>query len=58
MDKKLELIESYGNTFGDLINAKVQLAKLTICEVLKLNKDEDWSFLCSAMDIIGDACWG
>ncbi len=55
MDRILELVESYGSTFRDLINAKVQPAKSTIRKVLKLSKDEDWSFLCSAMDIIGDA---
>lgn len=56
MHTKLNLVESYGSAFRDLINAKVQPTKLAIREVLKLNKDEDWAFLCSAMDIIGDAC--
>lgn len=56
MDRKLDLVESYGSTFRDLINAKVQPTKLTIREVLKLSKDEDWAFLCTSMDIIGDAC--
>jgi len=56
MHAKLNLVESYGIAFRDLINAKVQPTKLTIREVLKLTKDEDWAFLCSAMDIIGDAC--
>jgi len=56
MDRKLEVVELYGITFRDLINVKVQPTKLTIRKVLKLSKDEDWSFLCSAMDIIGDAC--
>lgn len=56
MHEKLNLVESYGGAFRDLINSKVQPAKLTIREVLKLSKDEDWAFLCSAMDIIGDAC--
>jgi exonuclease VII small subunit len=56
MDRKLDVVESYGNTFRDLINAKVLPTKLTIRKVLKLSKDEDWSFLCSSMDIIGDAC--
>jgi len=56
MDRKLEVVESYGSTFRNLINAKVQPTKLTIRKALKLSKNEDWSFLCSAMDIIGDAC--
>lgn len=56
MDRKLDLVESYGSTFRDLINEKVQPTKLSIREVLKLSKDEDWAFLCTAMDIIGDAC--
>jgi hypothetical protein len=37
-------------------STKVQPTTLTIREVLKLSKDEDWAFLCSAMDIVGDAC--
>jgi hypothetical protein len=56
MDSKLHLVESYGSTFRELINAKVQPRKHTIREVLRLSKDEDWAFLCTAMDIIGDAC--
>jgi len=56
MDKKLDLVESYGSTFRNLINAKVQPTKLSIRDVLKLSKDEDWAFLCTAMDIIGDSC--
>ncbi|MBP7526721.1 MAG: hypothetical protein KA801_02270 [Syntrophorhabdaceae bacterium] len=56
MDKKLGLVESYGTTFRDLINAKVAVAEEGIRKALKLSKNEDWAFLCSAMDIIGDAC--
>jgi hypothetical protein len=56
MDTKLDLVESYGSTFRDLINAKVLPTKLSVREVLKLSKDEDWAFLCTSMDIIGDAC--
>jgi hypothetical protein len=56
MDKKLDLLEAYGSTFRDLINATVQPTKLTIREVLRMSKDEDWAFLRSAMDIIGDVC--
>ncbi len=56
MDRRLEVVDSYGSVFRDLINAKVQPTKLPIRKVLKLSKDDDWSFLCSAMDIIGDAC--
>jgi hypothetical protein len=56
MDSKLDLVESYGSTFRELINAKVWPRKETIREVLRLSKDEDWAFLCTAMDIIGDAC--
>jgi len=50
------MVESYGSTFRDLVNAIVQPTKLSIREVLKLSKEEDWAFLCSAMDIIDDAC--
>jgi hypothetical protein len=56
MAEKLDLLESYGSTFRDLINAKVHPTKVAIREVLKLSKDADWAFLCTSMDIIGDAC--
>lgn len=56
MDKKVALVESYCETFRDLINANVLPSNQPIRSVLKLSKDEDWAFLCSAMDIVGDAC--
>ena len=56
MERKLDLVKSYGRTFRNLINVKVQTTKRSIRDVLKLSKDEDWAFLCTAMDIIGDTC--
>lgn len=56
MDKNLDLVGSYATTFRDLINAKVQPTNLSIRESLKLNRNEDWAFLCTAMDIIEDTC--
>lgn len=56
MDERLNLLGSYISAFRDIINAKVQPAKLSIRETLKLSKDEDWAFLCAAMDIIEDGC--
>lgn len=56
MDTKVELVEKYCNAFRELINAKIWPSKVTIRKVLRLNKEEDWAFLCVSMDIIEDAC--
>jgi hypothetical protein len=51
----LNVLDSYARAFRDLINAKVWSSSKTIRELLRLNKDEDWDFLCVAMDVVGDA---
>ena len=49
-------IEAYSAAFRDLVNVKIRPTGIDIREALRLSKDEDWSFLCVSMDIIGDAC--
>jgi len=56
MDKKTALLDSYGSVFRGLINAKIGPSSSSIRKTLKLSKDADWAFLCTSMDIIGDAC--
>jgi hypothetical protein len=35
---------------------KVWSRPKSVRELLRLNKDDDWNFICAAMDIVGDAC--
>lgn len=51
----LSVLDSYAAAFRDLINAKVRSRDKTIRELLRLNKREDWDFLCVAMDVVEDA---
>jgi hypothetical protein len=55
MKSSLNVLNSYAEAFRDLINAKVRSSSNTIRELLRLNKDEDWDFLCNSMDVVGDA---
>ena len=41
--------------FAHLIDIKVRSNNKTVRELLRLNKEEDWDFLCVAMDVVGDA---
>ncbi len=56
MRSSVEVLDAYGRAFRDLINAKVWSRDKSIRELLRLNKDDDWNFICAAMDIVGDAC--
>lgn len=56
MTKSLvEVIDNYAQAFRDLINEKNLSSSKKIKELLRLNKGEDWGFICTAMDIVGDA---
>jgi hypothetical protein len=54
-DTHIEVLGKYGDTFRNLINAKIWPSKINIQKTLRLNKDEDWAFLCVSMDIVEDA---
>lgn len=51
----MSALNQYGQAFRNLINTKVRLNDQSIRELLKLNKDSDWRFICAAMDIVGDS---
>jgi hypothetical protein len=51
----LNVLDSYAKAFRELINVKVRSSEKTVRELLHLNKDEDWDFLCVAMDVVEDA---
>ncbi len=55
MKNSIQILESYSNTFRDLINDKNLGTKGSIKDVLRLNKEEDWSFIWTSMDIVDDA---
>jgi hypothetical protein len=55
MKTPLDILDLYASTFRELINETVIPSKTTIRKTFRLNKDEDWNFLCTAMDIISDA---
>lgn len=56
MRSSVEVLDAYGSAFRDLINAKLSSSDKSVRELLRLNKEDDWNFICTAMDIIGDAC--
>lgn len=55
MKSSLEVLSAYTQGFRNLVNAKVRNGKNTTREILRLSKDCDWNFLCTAMDVVGDA---
>lgn len=56
MHSNVDVLDTYGTAFRDLINAKIWSRNKGVRELLRLNKDEDWNFICAAMDIVRDAC--
>ena len=55
MKSSIDVLDSYASAFRDLVNAKVQSSRKDVRELLRLNRDRDWNFLCTAMDVVGDA---
>lgn len=53
-DSKIRAVESYSDAFRDLVNDRVGW-KGEPARKLRLNAEGDWSFICVAMDILGDA---
>lgn len=52
----VDLLDKYVNAFRELINTKVWSRRdKSIRELLRLNKDNDWNFICASMDIVSDA---
>jgi hypothetical protein len=56
MKSLVDLLRSYVNIYRELVNSRTWSSKENIKKTLGLNKDEDWAFICTAMDIVGDAC--
>lgn len=55
MRSEIDILEEYSTAFRDLINERVWDKGESPAKLLRLNSDNDWSFICVAMDIVGDA---
>jgi len=49
------ILQSYADAFRDLVNARVRGKNASPSTALRLNAERDWSFVCVAMDVVGDA---
>lgn len=55
MKSSLDVLDRYTQVFRDLINERAWGRPKTKRELLRLNSERDWGFLCSSMDIVEDA---
>lgn len=55
MKSSIDVLDTYAYAFRDLINSKVWSESKSVRELLCLNSERDWDFLCTAMDVVGDA---
>jgi len=53
--QKLSIVSEYADAFRELINARVWAKQESPAKLLRLNSNNDWSFICVAMDIVGDS---
>ncbi len=49
------ILEKYASAFRDLVNARIWDKDESPKTLLRLNDDNDWSFICVGMDVVGDA---
>lgn len=55
MNKPITTLNAYADGFRDLVNARVWARNERAWKALKLHSEADWSFVCAAMDVVGDA---
>jgi hypothetical protein len=55
MNAPIEVLQSHADAFRELVNARVWQARGSPKALLRLNDERDWSFICVAMDVVGDA---
>ncbi|WP_199232415.1 hypothetical protein, partial [Rubrivivax albus] len=55
--KALQIVERYAEAFRALVNARVWRSDESPTKALRLNSEDDWSFICVAMDVVGDASY-
>lgn len=54
MSPYTQILRKYETAFRDLVTFKNWNSKQSVKDTLKLNKSGDWSFICTALDVIGD----
>jgi hypothetical protein len=54
MNTPLSILEAYNSNFREMINEKNISSDGSVRELFRLNKEEDWDFICTAMDVVGD----
>ena len=47
-------LRKYESAFRDLVTLKNWSTNKGVKEAIRLNKSKDWSFICTALDVIGD----
>ena len=55
MADPVDVLDSYADAFRALVNARIWQKSDSPRVLLRLNEESDWSFVCVAMDVIGDA---
>jgi hypothetical protein len=55
MRDDIEILDEYSSAFRDLVNTRVGVQGEPPASLLRLNSSNDWSFICVAMDIVGDS---
>ena len=54
----VEALDTYAKAFRDLVNERLSGGTKSTEELLRLNKKDDWGFICTSMDIVGDTSTG
>ena len=55
MKPSLEILDLYASAFREMVNERVWGGRDSPAKLLRLNSEADWSFICVAMDVVGDA---
>jgi hypothetical protein len=54
MKSLTEILRQYEIAYRDLVTSKNWNSNQNVKKTLRLNKSQDWSFICTALDVIGD----
>lgn len=55
LKQRIDVLDTYAESFRDLVNDRVWGKDEHPSTLLRLNSEGDWNFVCVAMDIVGDA---
>lgn len=56
MKSLVDMLKSYVDGYRELVNSKTWPPQTSLKKTLCLNKEEDWAFICTGMDVVGDGC--